>query len=253
MNPSRILILAALMLMPATALPEQLLPPFGTFSPGDRATVVREDDPMMQMPGHDPTGKRKKEVAKDGISTAVRNDDFVSGVQKVVNGIREKAKKSHEKYTRPPPHGVAAIGRVLSLDEIRTTHDLTEFSPGRFLGAYVGGVLKNNKWTTASRYFEMKDGSVVMLRESDYGASGGKIYFTPSMINLEINGKPACAVVRSGPDGQVLEQVVWVDGRIAYDMYVLRPKGFATREANGEVDSASLETAIGLARKLVTH
>lgn len=253
MRTKCILALASLTLIPAAALSEQLLPPVGTFAPGDRATVVREDDPMMQMPGHDPTGKRKKELAKDGISTAIQNDDFVSGVQKVVNGMQKETRNTDAKDTQPSPQGVGAIGRVLSLNEIRTTHDLVKFSPGKFLGAYVGGVLKKNRWTTASRYFEMDDGSVVMLRESDYGASRGKVYFTPSMINLEINGKPASAVVLSGPDGQTLEQVVWVDGRIAYDMYVLRPKGFATKEANGEVDAASQETAISLARKLVTH
>ena len=70
----------------------------------------------------------------------------------------------------------------------------------------------------------MGDGTWIELSERDLAASRGMLYLTPTMVNVDINGKPASATAFVDGSGRRLRRVIWVRGPRLYELTVLDPQ-----------------------------
>lgn len=223
---------------------------YGSFSSGDRASIVRVEDSPFYDPGKRNNEKRRKVVKKDRVSEVVRDDRLINSEVRTVEAIRRVIETAPALGVKQAAIKEGVPGLVLSEGEIPLTTSIASFPGGRFLAAAPSGTLEKGRWTGIGRWFEMEDGSIAHLTETDLDSSNGRVFFTPEGINAEVHGKPASTVDFDGENGRFLERVLWVYGKKNYLLMLLRPeRSIGTRTLKGE-DQSPRESALDMARKL---
>jgi hypothetical protein len=151
-----------------------------------------------------------KNIAEDGFSRLEKSSIEVENFFNQINEVKRQAKISL--FLKNKKNKLV----YEKLSDFKLTFKPFEFNKGRSIAVIPSGTIINNAWTSVERWFELPSG-IVKLEESDFEASGGKIFMIKSDLNTKIRGKEAVSIVLKNNNAS-LEVVSWVENNMSYTL-----------------------------------
>lgn len=187
----------------------------------------------------------------DGFSTVDKSPDMVKGFFQHMNKAKELVAKK-ELVANPPRLNSNNLGTPQekdpevhkNLSTLKVGFKAASFDRATLIAASPAGTKINDSWTGLERFFHVENAGVVRLTEYDLGTTNGKFYMLKDAIKTRVLGKPAISKVFTDNEGQMIEQIVWVNGTKFY-MLTFGPDLVASNantklKANPHVSAASI-------------
>lgn len=182
-----------------------------------------------QMPHPLPPGeaeKMKKDsrtIASDGFSLVEKSPETVKGFFAHMNAAKTYIARQELADGQQKNKGEPDTPEVhKDLSKLKTRFKPKSLNRAALIAAAPSGSKVDDAWTGVERFFHVEGAGDVRLSEVDLAATGGKFYMMKEAVNTRVHGKPAISRVFTDDDGQMIEEVVWVDGGKFY-MLTLGP------------------------------
>lgn len=185
--------------------------------------------------------------AKDGVSSLEKSPETIKSFFDNVTIVKKQLENKPLASLFSLKDMSYAPKASKDLSTLKLTFKPLIFDKGKLIAVVPTGTLINNSWTGVERYFRIDSVNIARLSEYDLGASKGKFYMLKDAINTDVNGKKAISKVFINDSNQVVEEVVWVNGK---KMYTLTFGYTDDISAQKSKSIASETSALSLAREL---